>query len=46
MNLTKLLFRAARVSADGRAVRKGKVPQRVARKAVRRYVGGKSRGWF
>lgn len=46
MSLTRLMFRAARTSADARAVRRGTVGKRMARKAVRRYVGGKSKGWL
>jgi hypothetical protein len=40
MTLTSLLFRAARISADGRAVRRG--PAAIAKRVVRIGVG---RAW-
>lgn len=39
MSLTSTLFRAARLSADARAVRRGRVPQRIANKAIGRLTG-------
>jgi hypothetical protein len=40
LNLTSLLFRAARLSATGRAMRKG--PSALANREVRRQIG---RAW-
>lgn len=39
MNLTSLLFKAARLSATGRAIRRGRAPQRVANIAIGRAAG-------
>lgn len=41
-SLTSLLFQAARLSADGRAIRKGPaaIGKRIVRKAVYRSTGG------
>ena len=39
MSLTRTLFRLARLSADARAVRRGRVGQRVANKTVGRGAG-------
>lgn len=38
-NLTSLLFRAARLSATGRAARRGTLPRRVKNIAVGRALG-------
>jgi hypothetical protein len=38
-SLTSLLFRAARMSADGRAIRRGRVPQRAVNKVIGRNAG-------
>lgn len=48
MTLTAWLFKLARLSADGRAVRKGPqaVVKRVARKAVFRRTGGTINKWM
>lgn len=43
-SLTSSLFRAARLSADARAVRRGRVPQRVANHMIGRVVGRLIRG--
>jgi hypothetical protein len=40
MSLTSALFRAARVSATGKAVRKGKVGKRAVNIAKGRALGG------
>lgn len=39
MSVTSMLFRAARLSADARAVRRGRIPQRAANKLVGRAAG-------
>jgi hypothetical protein len=39
MSLTSTLFRLARLSADARAVRRGRVGQRVVNKALGRGAG-------
>jgi hypothetical protein len=39
MTLTSLLFKAARASATGRAVRKGRVPQRASNIIIGRAAG-------
>jgi hypothetical protein len=38
MSLTSTLFKLARVSADARAVRRGRVGQRLANKAIGRQL--------
>lgn len=38
MSLTSKLFKAARISADARAVSKGRVGQRLANKAIGRTI--------
>ena len=38
MSLTSTLFRLARLSADARAVRRGRAPQRLANKAIGRAI--------
>lgn len=46
MSLTRTLFRLARLSADGRAARRGRIPQRIANKAIGRIAGrGLRRLW-
>lgn len=39
MSFTSLLFRAARVSATGRAIRRGRAPQRAANIVIGRTAG-------
>lgn len=39
MSLTSTLFKLARASATGRAARRGRVPQRIANKAIGRTSG-------
>jgi hypothetical protein len=39
MSLTSALYRAARLSASGRAVRRGRAPQRLANLAIGRALG-------
>ena len=39
MSLTSTLFKLARLSADGRAVRKGRIAQRATNKVVGRQAG-------
>ena len=39
MSLTSMLFKAARASATGRAVRRNRVPQRAVNKVVGRSAG-------
>lgn len=43
MSLTSSLYKLARLSATGRAVRKGRVPQRAANVAIGRGVGRATR---
>lgn len=38
MSLTSTLFRLARLSADARAVRRGRIPQRAANKVIGRAI--------
>ncbi len=38
MSLTSTLFRLARVSADARSVKTGRVPQRLANKMIGRSI--------
>jgi hypothetical protein len=38
MNLTSTLFKLARISADARSVRRGRVGQRLANKAIGRLI--------
>jgi hypothetical protein len=46
MSFTSLLFKAARLSADGRSVRRNRVPERAANKLVGRVAGrGLRRLW-
>lgn len=45
-SLTSMLFRAARLSATGRAIRKGRAPQRAVNIAIGRTAGrGLRRLW-
>ena len=45
-SLTSMLFRAARLSATGRAIRKGRAPQRAANILIGRTAGrGLRRLW-
>lgn len=39
MSLTSILFKAARLSATGRAVRRGRAPQRAANILIGRAAG-------
>jgi hypothetical protein len=39
MSLSSSLFKLARLSADGRAVRKGRIAQRATNKIVGRHAG-------
>lgn len=43
MSLTSLLFRAARVSATSRAIRRGRAPQRAANIVVGRVIARATR---
>jgi hypothetical protein len=43
MTLTSMLFRAARLSATGRAIRRGRAPQRAANIIIGRAVGRATR---
>jgi hypothetical protein len=44
MNLTSALYKAARLSATGRAVRRGRAPQRLANILIGRAIGRLTRG--
>ncbi len=46
MTITSLLYRLARLAADVRAARRGRVPQRIANRAIGRAAGrGLRRLW-